>query len=179
MGELKRVLGLPAVLLITINSIIGSGMFFLPGIAALYSGPSSIIAWVILAVIAVYTSMCFGELVSMFPTAGGIYEFSKQAYGRFTSFIIGWMAWLVGNITTAMLVVGAIQYLLPIAGVEVTIAKITISIFWVIAFNAMAYRGMKTSSFMLITFSLITLFLIRSEERRVGKECRSRWSPYH
>ena len=22
-------------------------------------------------------------------------------------------------------------------------------------------------------------FLTRSEERRVGKECRSRWSPYH
>ena len=22
-------------------------------------------------------------------------------------------------------------------------------------------------------------FLYRSEERRVGKECRSRWSPYH
>src|SRR5688572_32520134 len=29
--------------------------------------------------------------------------------------------------------------------------------------------------------SLIHLFLFacRSEERRVGKECRSRWSPYH
>ena len=25
----------------------------------------------------------------------------------------------------------------------------------------------------------ITVVLIRSEERRVGKECRSRWSPYH
>ena len=23
------------------------------------------------------------------------------------------------------------------------------------------------------------IFLLRSEERRVGKECRSRWSPYH
>ncbi len=23
------------------------------------------------------------------------------------------------------------------------------------------------------------LFMFRSEERRVGKECRSRWSPYH
>ena len=22
-------------------------------------------------------------------------------------------------------------------------------------------------------------YLVRSEERRVGKECRSRWSPYH
>ena len=28
----------------------------------------------------------------------------------------------------------------------------------------------------LYTYSLVTL---RSEERRVGKECRSRWSPYH
>ena len=26
---------------------------------------------------------------------------------------------------------------------------------------------------------LIHLYVIRSEERRVGKECRSRWSPYH
>ena len=24
-----------------------------------------------------------------------------------------------------------------------------------------------------------SLMLLRSEERRVGKECRSRWSPYH
>ena len=23
------------------------------------------------------------------------------------------------------------------------------------------------------------LYVLRSEERRVGKECRSRWSPYH
>ena len=22
-------------------------------------------------------------------------------------------------------------------------------------------------------------YIVRSEERRVGKECRSRWSPYH
>src|SRR5256885_10206832 len=27
--------------------------------------------------------------------------------------------------------------------------------------------------------SLLTLLVARSEERRVGKECRSRWSPYH
>ena len=28
-------------------------------------------------------------------------------------------------------------------------------------------------------YSLATLMMNRSEERRVGKECRSRWSPYH
>ena len=26
---------------------------------------------------------------------------------------------------------------------------------------------------------ILCVFVIRSEERRVGKECRSRWSPYH
>ena len=30
-----------------------------------------------------------------------------------------------------------------------------------------------------IIFLVIAVFLTRSEERRVGKECRSRWSPYH
>ena len=29
------------------------------------------------------------------------------------------------------------------------------------------------------TQSISNIYLIRSEERRVGKECRSRWSPYH
>src|SRR2546422_1896540 len=28
-------------------------------------------------------------------------------------------------------------------------------------------------------FKIATLRSLRSEERRVGKECRSRWSPYH
>ena len=36
-----------------------------------------------------------------------------------------------------------------------------------------------TFSGFLITALLIDEFAERSEERRVGKECRSRWSPYH
>ena len=42
----------------------------------------------------------------------------------------------------------------------------------------------KSLSAVSIIFPITTLFLAiaittRSEERRVGKECRSRWSPYH
>ena len=32
---------------------------------------------------------------------------------------------------------------------------------------------------LIITFDMLPPHLVRSEERRVGKECRSRWSPYH
>ena len=30
-----------------------------------------------------------------------------------------------------------------------------------------------------VTGKVIAVLQLRSEERRVGKECRSRWSPYH
>ena len=32
---------------------------------------------------------------------------------------------------------------------------------------------------MFLIFVAMTMGITRSEERRVGKECRSRWSPYH
>ena len=35
------------------------------------------------------------------------------------------------------------------------------------------------SSLTVLEASELTKILERSEERRVGKECRSRWSPYH
>ena len=41
----------------------------------------------------------------------------------------------------------------------------------------------KTIFFNVVSFPIVLLLIfavsIRSEERRVGKECRSRWSPYH
>ena len=44
--------------------------------------------------------------------------------------------------------------------------------------------ALLSENFILVKFYGICPFMgvskkIRSEERRVGKECRSRWSPYH
>ena len=36
-----------------------------------------------------------------------------------------------------------------------------------------------TGWYVAVSFVVLALMLCRSEERRVGKECRSRWSPYH
>jgi amino acid transporter/phospholipid N-methyltransferase len=159
MAGLKKVLGFKTILLITINSIMGTGIFFLPAVGAAAAGPASIVAWVALSFVSIYIAMCFGELTSMFPKSGGVYEFCKQAYGRFTSFIIGWMTIIAGNITIAMLVVGAIQYLMPVGSV---VLKIGFSLIFIFAFNFIAYKGMKTSAVMLVTFAFITLGTILS-----------------
>ena len=44
-----------------------------------------------------------------------------------------------------------------------------------------SYKNVNTTIRLaaLRTFKIQVLGAVRSEERRVGKECRSRWSPYH
>ena len=48
--------------------------------------------------------------------------------------------------------------------------------------NAISQRCHETQEPIFVTksgYGDMVIMSIRSEERRVGKECRSRWSPYH
>ena len=158
MAELKRVLGFWTILALAITSIMGTGLFFGVSIAANYSGNASIIAWIILSIIAVYISLFFAELSSIYPKAGGIYEFSKQSYTRFFSFMMGWLAWLVGNLTTALVVVAAIDYLIP--DTSKLWLKIGISILFIILLNIVAYVGIEVSGFLVMVISAVSIGVI-------------------
>jgi len=160
MAELKRVLGFWTVLALAVTSIMGTGLFFGTAIGSSYSGNASILAWVILTIIAVYISMYFAELSSMYPRAGGVYEFSKNAYNRFFSFLMGWAAWLIGNLATALLVVAAIDYLMP--NPSQFWLRIGVSIFFIVALNLVAYFGVKVSGLLLIAFSIVTISIFLS-----------------
>ena len=160
MAELKRVLGFWTILSLAIASIMGTGLFFGAAIGSSYSGNASILAWVILSFIAIYISMYFAELSSMYPKAGGVYEFSKHAYNRFFSFLMGWVAWLVGNLTTALLVVAAIDYLIP--DPSQFWLKIIISIVLIVGLNLIAYFGIRMSAFLLIIFAIVSVSVLLS-----------------
>lgn len=150
-------LGLVTILLITINSIMGTGIFFLPAVGAREAGLFSIVSWIIMGLIAIYFSMIFAELVGIFPKEGGVYEYAKEAFGKFPSFILGWMTLVAAYVTIAMLIVGAILYVAP------TLPKIYIiaaSILFIIAFNYMTFKGMKTGAVMLVAFAIITLITV-------------------
>lgn len=152
--EMKGVLSFKVILLITINSIMGTGIFFLTSAGAEHAGPASLISWIILSLISIYIAMCFSELTSMFPKAGGVYEFAKQAFGRFWSFILGWGTAIAGSVTIAMLLLGALQYLLPMT---LSHLFVPIAIVLILVFNFIAYKGMKTSTYLLVTFAIITI----------------------
>ncbi len=58
------------------------------------AGPSSIVIWVIgLATIFIPLALCVMELSSRYPQEGGMYVWSKRAFGDFSGFLTGWIYW--------------------------------------------------------------------------------------
>ena len=58
-----------------------------------------------------------------------------------------------------------------------TIVMAAIMVYGMIVYNvALNTNGVTNATFVM---ALHEMPIMRSEERRVGKECRSRWSPYH
>ena len=63
--------------------------------AAGHNGPSSISLWVIAAIFFfVPGALVINELSSRFPEEGGLYSWSKQAFGDFHGFVAGWTYWI-------------------------------------------------------------------------------------
>ena len=63
----------------------------------------------------------------------------------------------------------------PVAYFVISIFLVMVGILFFVPFFSQDRVSMR-SFFSLVPFLLV---FFRSEERRVGKECRSRWSPYH
>ena len=107
---------------LVLNSVIGAGIFGLPGRAYALAGVYSLLAYVICAVIVLLIVLCFAEVSSRFKETGGLYVFARVAFGRLAGFEIGWLAWLTRLTAFAALCnlfVDYLAYFLPLAGIGV------------------------------------------------------------
>lgn len=93
-AHLVRAIGRWSLAALTINSIIGSGVFGLPSVVAGLTGAAS--PWaVLLAGAGVGIIMaCFAEVASQFSEAGGPYLYIRTTFGRLVGIETGWMLWL-------------------------------------------------------------------------------------
>lgn len=79
---------------IVINTVIGAGIFGLPSKVAALIGSYSIIAFIVCSIIIAFVVLCFAEVSSRFQATGGAYIYTKEAYGSFVGFEVGWLFWL-------------------------------------------------------------------------------------
>ncbi|HTN50530.1 MAG TPA: amino acid permease [Burkholderiaceae bacterium] len=78
--------------MITVGIVIGAGIFKTPSMVAGIAGSVDwmLIAWVAGGVLSLIGALCYAELASAFPSAGGDYHFLTRAYGRNASFFFAW-----------------------------------------------------------------------------------------
>ena len=102
-ASLKRSLGLATVVSLGINGVIGQGIFLLPGKAAGMMGPSAGAALLLGGVLCFLIALCFAEVAARFDSTGGAYVYTREAFGDFVGFEVGWMTLCVGIISWAAL----------------------------------------------------------------------------
>ncbi len=131
-GGLERRLTTWDATLLTIGSVVGTGLFLTTSdIARRLPHPGWILlVWIVGGVLSLAGALTYAELGAMYPRAGGIYHFLKEAYGPLCAFLYGWTAFLVimaGGI--AALAVGFGTYLgafVPFFAVDNVLAAVPI-----------------------------------------------------
>lgn len=92
-GRLPRRLGGWSTAAVTVGIMIGSGIFRVPAAAAAQTGSpgAMLLTWVVGGIVALCGALALAEVAALFPRAGGMYIYLREAYGPLTAFLFGWV----------------------------------------------------------------------------------------
>jgi basic amino acid/polyamine antiporter, APA family len=144
---LARVLSLRDLILIVIGTVIGSGIFLVPGSVVRQVdgqiGPM-LLVWVAGGVLSLLGALTYAELGAMDPTAGGLYIYLRRAFGPLPAFLYGWTFFLViGSGSAATLAVASTSYLQEFVALNLVGQKVCAILLLAIvaAINVASTRG--------------------------------------
>ena len=126
--DLAKDLGPLAALTIGVGTMIGAGIFVLPGEAILKAGSLASVAFVLGGVIAMFTALSASELGTAMPRSGGAYYYVNHALGPMFGSIAGWANWLGLAFASAFYMVGFGRYIARIFGLSGSVAVGPLSI---------------------------------------------------
>ena len=171
-------LGVLALAAIVVSSMIGGGIYSLPqNMAAGASAGAVLLSWAITGFGVYFIANTFRTLSVAKPDlTAGIYMYSREGFGPYVGFTIGWSYWLCqicGNVGYAVITMDALNYFFPpyFAGGNNLLSIIGGSVLiW--GFNFLVLRGIKQATVIniigtiakivpLILFILILLFVFQ------------------
>ena len=165
MTELKRNIGTFGAASVGIANIIGAGIFVLSGVAAGIAGPAVILSFLIAGVIAMLTALSAAELSSFITDTGASYVYTKRAFGRFWSFLVGWFKYFDYMVGGAAVSVGFAAYFTSLFGLEGPLPILLAAIGLPIILCLLNILGVKeatraTAAMVLIKIFAITMLLM-------------------
>ena len=125
---LERTLGLKDLILLIIGTVIGSGIFIVPGAVLRQTSGSitlAMLVWLAGGILSLLGALTYGELSAMNPKAGGLYIFIRDGFGSLPAFLYGWtLFFVISSGSVATLAVAFSSYLAEIVPLSPVIAKI-------------------------------------------------------
>jgi amino acid transporter len=142
------VLSLYEAVAIIVGIVIGAGIFKAPALVAGMAGTAGWMfgAWALGGLVSLIGALCYAELATAYPHAGGDYHFLRRAYGPGVSFLFGWARFSVittGSIALLAFVFGDyLSQVIPLGprGPALYAAAVITVLTWV------NLRGIKSSA---------------------------------
>lgn len=108
---LIRGIGRGSLVALFINSVVGAGIFGLPGRVHELLGPYALLAYLACAGLVLLIVLCFAEVGGRFNRTGGPYLYAHATFGPVVGFQVGWLVWLTRVTAFAALCNLLLEYL--------------------------------------------------------------------
>ena len=145
-------LGVAALAAIVVSSMVGGGIYSLPqNMAAGASAGAVLLAWLITGIGVYFIANTFRILSEVRPDlTAGIYMYSREGFGSYAGFCIGWSYWLCqicGNVGYAVITMDALNYFFPpyFAGGN-NLLSVVLGSLLIWGFNVLVLRGIKQAT---------------------------------
>lgn len=160
--SLGRSLGFFQTFAIGTGTMIGAGIFILPGIAISSAGSAAILSFLIGGIISMATAISMAELATGMPKAGGSYYFISRAMGAAFGSVIGLGAWLALVFKGSFALIGLADYFFVLVPVPVIITAIVVGLFLLfINFRGARSSGSLQNIIVIFLLLILALFIVK------------------
>lgn len=162
MTHQSRTIGFWPVFALVTGSQIGSGVFMLPATLAPF-GMYSMAGWIISGISAIALALVFAQLCAWFPKTGGPHVYVQQAFGPSAAFFTGWTYWIISWVSTTVVVIASVGYLLPLIGNDTPTQTLLLELAILLAVTALNFRGVTAAGraeFFLTLLKIIPLLVV-------------------
>ena len=128
-GTLSRTIGLATLVILSLSSMLGSGLFILPAFAQEVAGDGMWFAFVLAASVVLTGAFSKSELASAMPESGGVYIYMERTYGSLMGTISGLGLFASFMLKSAFALIGFAAYLEVVtAALDVEVNPITMAL---------------------------------------------------
>ena len=158
MKKLERKLSLSAAIAISIAGMLG-GIFILPGIAAVKTGSSVWLAFLLAAISILPAVLSKSELATAMPKSGGAYLYIERAFGPMMGTISGLGLWISLILKSSFALIGLGAYLFALINIPANFIKYIslVVLFLIMLLNIFGIKKVGKAQIIMISLSLLGL----------------------